>query len=249
MIRLRPRRRGEREAVEWLDTGEASRREILESYRELELVNRWLGGHRATFDAMERSGALPPGPSGRGAPLRVLDVAGGAGGFARRFLEWGRARGLPVRVTLVDLEPLALASVRGNRGVRPIRADALALPFADRAVEIAHCSTFLHHLSVLHARDLLAEMCRVSRSLVVVNDLVRSWVAYAGIWTLTRALGGGRLVRHDGPLSVLKAFAPEELRAIAGSVFESEEFRWTLERTFPYRMCLLGARVGDPAPG
>lgn len=250
MIGWRPPRKGEEE-VELLDAGVGSREEVLESFRELDTVHRWLGGYRATFDPLDRF--VPTGPAGTireegnpPGPLRVLDVAGGSGDFARRFVAWGRRRGRPVRVALVDILPLALGEARGE-SVRPVRADALALPFADRSVHLAHCSTFFHHLSTLHARDVLAEMCRVSAGWVVVNDLVRSRVAPHAFRLLSRALSTNRLIRHDGPLSLRKAFSPDELRAIARAVgvTAAGEFRWHLKRNFPYRMTLVGARIPD----
>jgi hypothetical protein len=85
---------------------------------------------------------------------------------------------------------------------------------------------------------------------VLVNDLVRSRVAAASIWLLTRALVENRLVRADGPLSVLKSFVPGELLAIGHAVGLSghAEFRWSLRRGFPYRMALVGVRVRRSRP-
>lgn len=244
----RPRRRGE-EATEWLDAGIGTREEIVASYLELARVNRGLGGHRATFGVLDRLGVAAgaagiPWAGAGTRPFRVVDVAGGDGEFARRFVEWGAARGLAVRALVVDLQPLALTRASRAGRAAAARADALRLPLADRAVDLVHSSAFLHHLSTARARDALAEMCRVSRRWVVVNDLVRSWVAAGAIWALARALTGNQLVRHDGPLSVLKAFAPDEFLSLAHAAGADggPPFRWRLERTFPYRMTLVGAR-------
>jgi ubiquinone/menaquinone biosynthesis C-methylase UbiE len=230
-----------------MDRGEASPEEIAAAYRLLDTVNRRLGGHRLTASSL-----IPLVQNGAG-PLEIVDIAGGSGEFARRMLGWTRALGREPRVTVVDLNPIALAAVRRGSAARrgsesclaAVRADALALPFADRSVDVAHCSCFFHHLSTAGARDLLAEMCRISRRSVIVNDLVRSRIAAASIWTLTRILVDNRLVRADGPLSVLKSFVPDELLAIAHAVGLSEHpaFRWTIRRGFPYRMVLVGVRV------
>jgi hypothetical protein len=178
--------------------------------------------------------------------LEIVDVAGGDGAFARRLRDWVVTAGRDARITVVDREPVALAAVR-SEAVVPVRGDAFALPFADRAVDVAHCSCFFHHLSTGGARDALAELCRISRRAVIVNDLVRSRVAAASIWALTRGLVSNRLVRADGPLSVLKAFVPGELVSIAHAVGLSAQpdFRWSLRRGFPYRMALVGVRMGS----
>ncbi|HUP20497.1 MAG TPA: methyltransferase domain-containing protein [Gemmatimonadota bacterium] len=239
---LVPVRRGP-EAVEWMDEGVGTPAEDADAYRLLDRVNRWQAGHRLTLDALDE--ALAAGTIGADGPFTFLDLAGGDGGFAARVAEWAAARGRIARPILLDLNPAALAAAR-ERGAATarVRADALSLPVADRTVDCVHASCFFHHLSTLDARDLLAEMCRASRGLVVVNDLVRSWLAAGSTWAATRLLVENRLVRHDGPLSVLKAFRPAELLDIAHAS-GAAGWRWQVERAFPYRMALIGARV-DP---
>ncbi|HYO45916.1 MAG TPA: methyltransferase domain-containing protein [Gemmatimonadota bacterium] len=236
---LRPLRRRGAERVERMDAGEGSPEEISEAYRLLDTVNRRLGGYRLTESSLSpliREGA---------GPVEIVDVAGGSGEFARLLGDWARRAGREPQVTVVDRNPIALAAARG---IAAVRADALTLPFADRSVDVAHCSCFFHHLSTAGARDVLAEMCRVSRRVVIVNDLVRSRVAAASIWALTRTFVENRLVRADGPLSVLKSFVPGELLAIGHAVGLSDHpgFRWTIRRGFPYRMVLVGVRAGGP---
>ena len=250
---LRPLARRGAERLERMDAGEGSPEEVAEAYRLIDTVNRRLGGHRLTDRTLsplvaDRTGPVEPGPDGM-EWLEIVDVAGGDGAFALRLRELALRAGRDTRVTVVDLNPVGLSAM--PPGVAAVCGDALALPLADRAVDVAHCSCFFHHLSTSGARDVLAEMCRVSRRAVVVNDLVRSRVAAASIWILTRALVSNRLVRADGPLSVLKSFLPDELLGIAHAVgiTEHPSFRWTIRRGFPYRMALVGVRVRGTADG
>ncbi len=231
-----------------MDAGEGSPEEVAEAYRLLDTVNRKLGGHRLTERAIaplvtDLAGPVEPGSEALHR-LEIVDVAGGDGAFALRLREQALRAGRTTHVTVVDLNPVAFSAL--PPGVAAVRGDALALPFADGAVDLAHCSCFFHHLSTAGARDVLAEMCRISRRAVIVNDLVRSRVAAASIWGLTRALVSNRLVRADGPLSVLKSFLPDELLGVAHAVGLSEHpsFRWTIRRGFPYRMALVGVRAG-----
>ena len=237
----RPARLGP-EAAELLDEGAGTPEEEAEAYRLLEVVNRRLGGYEATRRAL----ALVPFPAGP-APL-YLDIAGGDGAFA----EWLAAQPPGGRAILLDRNAVALEGSRGRPGVRALRADALRLPVRDRSVDCAHCATFFHHLGVDQARGLLAEMCRVARRAVVVNDLVRSWPATGAIWAMSRLLTDNRLVRFDGPLSVRKAFVPTELAALAhaaatvragGAPAHAAEYRWSVVGAFPYRMSLVGVRA------
>jgi hypothetical protein len=58
-------------------------------------------------------------------------------------------------------------------------------------------------------------MRRVARHAVIVNDLVRGWLGYVGAWTMTRVLTRNPLTRHDGPLSVRRAYTRAEMAELA----------------------------------
>ncbi|HET9582288.1 MAG TPA: methyltransferase domain-containing protein [Gemmatimonadota bacterium] len=240
-----PSRRGP-EAVEWMDAGIATEAELAGAYRELETVNRRLAGYRATLGALNHRFAGPT--------ISILDVAGGDGRFAEHLVGHLASDGAPVTVWVLDRGrvPTTIAARRAPRGGRivAVRGDARILPFPDRSLDLVHTAAFFHHLGVEDAGRVLAEMCRVSRRAVLVNDLVRSWVAAGSIWVLSRLLSRNRLIRHDGPLSVLKAFRPDELLSLARAAGPAGDgFRWRLMRTFPYRMTLVGARVGAASGG
>jgi len=241
---LTPARRGP-DAVEWMDAGVGTDAEVAEAYRELGRVNRRLAGYRASL------GLLDPQAAGR--PASILDVAGGDGMFAERLVERLGTDGTPAVAWVLDLgrvsSTIAARRAPARGRIVAVRGDARRLPFADRSLDLVHTAAFFHHLGVEDAGRVLAEMCRVSRRVVLVNDLVRSWVATGSIWLLTRLLSRNRLIRHDGPLSVLKAFRPRELLSLARAAGPAGAgFRWRLVRTFPYRMTLVGARVDVPAP-
>jgi hypothetical protein len=49
---------------------------------------------------------------------------------------------------------------------------------------------------------------------VIVGDLRRSWLAAAGLWASSWVLGFHPVSRHDGVLSVLRGYTPDELRVL-----------------------------------
>ena len=54
-----------------------------------------------------------------------------------------------------------------------------------------------------------------ARIAVVVNDLLRRRLSLGLVWLATRLLGCHPISRHDGPLSVRRAYSRDELRALA----------------------------------
>jgi hypothetical protein len=63
----------------------------------------------------------------------------------------------------------------------------------------------------------LREMRRVCRGRLVVNDLARTPLALGLVWLATRVLPMHWMSRHDGPLSVRRAYAPAELGDLFGA--------------------------------
>ena len=153
-------------------------------------------------------------------PLRVLDVGTGGADIPLAVARWGRRRGRPVRITALDIHPeilrYAARAVRGAPEVRVVAADALAPPIRPGAVDVAICSLVLHHLPEDAVIALLRRLAEIARLGFVVSDLHRSRVAWAAVWLATRAVSRNRLTRHDGPLSVRRAYTRRELIELAG---------------------------------
>ena len=122
-------------------------------------------------------------------------------------------------------------------------ADGQALPFPDGAFEVAHSSLVMHHLEPDAARALLAEMARVARRGVVVNDLVRGRAAWAGAWALSHLATRNRFTRRDAPLSVRRAYSVAELTALLAAAGIRVERRF--DGPFGHRVALAGRRSGQ----
>ena len=61
---------------------------------------------------------------------------------------------------------------------------------------------------------LFREMARVARLGVVVNDLDRRRLGWVGAWLIGHLLTRNRYTRHDAPLSVRRAYRPDEMAAM-----------------------------------
>jgi ubiquinone/menaquinone biosynthesis C-methylase UbiE len=193
--------------------------EFAAAYRELEIINRWLGGVRA----IER---FLPG----GSTLLILDVAAGACDVSESLLRNRRDR-----IVVLDLNARGLKLARKSW---PVVGDALDLPFQDGTFDVVTASLFFHHLSDEACVRVLAQMWRIARRRVLVNDLHRHAVAYSSIRALTAMFSKSRMVRHDGPLSVLRAFRPQELFDIAKRAGVPAR----VHRSFPYRLVLVAEK-------
>jgi len=77
---------------------------------------------------------------------------------------------------------------------------------------------------------MLAEMRAASRDAIVVVDLPRHRLAWLAVWLTTRLRGCHPVSRHDGPLSVRRAYSARELAVLAGKArlvhFTVRRFPW-----------------------
>jgi 2-polyprenyl-3-methyl-5-hydroxy-6-metoxy-1,4-benzoquinol methylase len=183
------------------------------SLADIDRLSAWFGGHALTLGAVRR---LLEGAHGR-VPV-VVDVGGGRGDLARRLARGAARRNRRLRIVLLDrdLETLALAAdaCRAHPEIARVCADATALPFRDAGVDVIASALVLHHLSPREAVRCLGSMRAAARLGVVVNDLLRTRLAWLLVVVATRLFARHAISRHDGPLSVRRAYAPDELRAL-----------------------------------
>jgi 2-polyprenyl-3-methyl-5-hydroxy-6-metoxy-1,4-benzoquinol methylase len=181
---------------------------------DLHLLNTWFGGYALTLSRIRR--AAVPLPQGQ--RLVVVDVGGGRGDLAIAVVRWARRRHRPVRVLVIDADAATLALARRHTAAYPeitlLQADATALPVREGAADVAVAALTLHHLASDAAAGCLAEMAAAS-GLAVVNDLLRTPLSLAAVWLTTRVLRLHPVSRHDGPLSVRRAYSAGELTALA----------------------------------
>jgi len=203
------------ERDEWIDSVEPSERDFAASFADIARINRFLGGTRAVLGALTPLIKTLPTQSNR--PVRILDLATGSADIPRalvRAARRGRFQGRLLHVTATDNHPKVLAIARraseGYPEITVEAADVFRLPYPDNAFDIALCSLAFHHWGAPACVRVLREMDRISAHGFVVNDLVRDRVATGLIFALTRLARMNRLTRHDGPLSVLRAYTLPE---------------------------------------
>jgi SAM-dependent methyltransferase len=192
--------------------------------RDLRRINRLGGGAALSRRALKILLRTTDDPGDAGAssrPVALIDVGTGAADIPVGLLETWRERRPSLTVLAVDSRPEVLEAARiaqptlpAVEGLTMRVADGRDLPFADDAFDVAHASMVVHHLEPDEAVTLLAEMRRVARRGVIVNDLARGRGRWLLAWLVLHLASGNRLTRHDGPLSVLRSYTPDEMDAL-----------------------------------
>lgn len=218
-----------RHVEERMDRPDVDRAELETALRDVARVNRWLGARRALLRYLPD--LLPPSPR----PLRVLDVGTGSADLPLAIADWAARHGRALEIAAIDMHAGTLRHARSRIArrartddpahttrtdgppVRLVRGDALRLPFRTGAFDLALLSMTLHHMDGPALTGSLRELGRVARGgNVLVGELERSLPHWLGARLLAATLWRSHPVtRHDGPLSVLRAFTPDEMRSLA----------------------------------
>jgi SAM-dependent methyltransferase len=192
----------------------------------------------AFLDTLRRSGRLPTDR-----PVTVLDVGSGYGDLIRAIDAWAQRHDVQIALTGVDLNPWSAKAARtATDPARPISWATSNIFDHSGGADIVVSSLFTHHLTDVQVARFLEWSEAETRIGWFVNDLHRHPFPYYGFALLARVARWHRFVRHDGPVSIARAFQAADwtrLIAAAGLAPGAAKVAWR----FPFRLCV--SRIKD----
>ncbi len=219
---------------ELLDLGLGSRAEAVENLREMQRINAHFGGTRAL------TRHLYPRLLLHGGPARVLDLGTGGAGLPLLLARWARKLHLPLEIYGVDWSArnlsISLENIQGAPEIHLLQADGARLPLPSGQVDFVVSTLFLHHLTPAALVRVLREADRLARKGVIMSDLVRGWLPYLAFKLIQPVYARNYLTRHDGALSVRRAYTPGELARLAQ---QAGLTRVRVYTHWPWRMTLV----------
>jgi 2-polyprenyl-3-methyl-5-hydroxy-6-metoxy-1,4-benzoquinol methylase len=137
----------------------------------------------------------------------LVDVGFGHGDMLRAIAQWAQRHGKTARLVGVDLNPrsapVAHAATDPALGIDYRTGDAAALDFRP---DFIVSSLVAHHMGNAELIGFLRWMEATAARGWFINDLHRHRLAWAGFRLLATVLCWHPIVRHDGALSVRRAF-------------------------------------------
>lgn len=195
--------------LELLDAPNIPKELLFKNLRELDVVNRLLGGHAITLSGIKNLVV------DKTKTYRIVDIGCGGGDAMKKIAEWAKVNHFKVELIGVDMNADAIAFMKNECKAFPeitgVVSDYRDYLKSNTDVDIVHCSLFCHHLKDDELIELFQYMNQYAKVGFIINDLQRHWFAYYSIKFLTRLLNGSTLVKNDAPLSVLRGFRKEEL--------------------------------------
>jgi SAM-dependent methyltransferase len=212
-----------------------TREEMRACLRDLARLNRWFFSCRPLLHWLNSS-ISPRTPR----PLRILDVGCGYGDALRRIERWARHRRLEVELTGLDVNPDSIVIAReatppASR-IQWVAADIFTYAPAP-PMHLVVSSLFTHHLLEGDIVRFLTWMERHASLGWFINDLSRAAVPYHFLRIFTRLTGLHRFVQHDAPVSVARAFVPQDWqRMCTAAGLVPRDF--TIQAFTPARLCV-----------
>jgi 2-polyprenyl-3-methyl-5-hydroxy-6-metoxy-1,4-benzoquinol methylase len=202
---------------------------VFQTLRELDFINRWLGGNAVTLDALQRVWhSIHEGES-----ISIVDLGCGSGEMIRIIAERARRQNKKVKLCGIDANPHIVGyAIAHSRTVDHIQFEALNIfsnEFKSKQFDIVLATLFLHHFTYDELVSLFSSLKQQTTKAVIVNDIHRHPLAYYSIKWLTSIFSKSSMVKYDAPLSVLRAFKKDELKEIlrkAGIAHFTLKWKW-----------------------
>lgn len=208
--------------TEMMDDFTVTDERIDEALQELKIINKYLGGISVTKCGLKKifSKVNPQNP------VNILDAGGGASDVLLSLL-------YNYRIFSIDLNKRVAKYILSNTNqINVVCGNVLNLPFRKNAISISHLSLLLHHFNEEEIKKILSDIAFVSKYGIIINDLRRSVLAFAGIKLLTILFSKSEFVRNDGPVSVKRGFSKNDLTKILDDlnlryeIIRKWAFRW-----------------------
>jgi SAM-dependent methyltransferase len=202
------------QVAEWLDTAAPDRSERAAYLESLAFFNGMMLGRRPILSWLKAA------TRGGHEPLTLVDVGCGFGDLLRAIRRWSRARGVPLRLIGVDIEPdtiaIAQQATAPDDAIEYLAADVFNLRPAIR-IDLIVSSLLAHHLTDERLLAFLRWMETTAQRGWLICDLERHFVPYHAIGAAGRLTGVHPMVVKDGRTSVTRALARAEWRPLVAA--------------------------------
>ncbi len=210
--------------IEIMDDLQCNGEVVDQTLRELEFINRWLGGNSVTLEGVRQL-------AGGQKTITLADLGCGGGDMLKILARWGRKNKLNLSLTGIDANPYIIQFARNNCKAYPEinleNQDIFSRDFQVLKFDIITGTLFYHHFPQADLIDLFYKLKHQARLGLVINDLHRHWLAFYSIRLLTRLFSRSSMVRFDAPLSVLRGFSRAELNDLLFKAgIHSFELKW-----------------------
>lgn len=192
---------------ELLDGDNIAVADTLQTMKELNFINTWLGGHSITLKGFKT--LLQKKKS-----IAICELGCGGGDNLNVIYNWCLANKINAEVKGIDINENCRDVIQQtNSSIKFISSDYREVKFTTKP-DIIFSSLFCHHFTDEELVQMMLWMRTNAAQGFFINDLHRHKIAYYFIKFTTALFSGSYLIKNDGPLSVLRSFKKKEWKYI-----------------------------------
>jgi len=214
--------------IEIMDDLDCKGEVVNQTLRELEFINRTLGGNQITISGVD---ALIKNETKK--TFEIIDLGCGGGDILMLLSNHFSKKKIKASFIGIDANPNIIEYAKNNitkfDNIRFEAIDILSKEFESKTIDIAVATLFFHHFSSEQLSVILKKLYTQCKVGIVINDLHRHPLAYYSIKLLTQLFSKSAMVKFDAPLSVLRGFSKKEIEKIladANIINYSLHWRW-----------------------
>jgi hypothetical protein len=203
--------------IEIMDTYTGTTEGLEVILKDINRVNRLLGGYRITLNAVFELLKTTNKES-----YTILDMGCAEGTMLRKLALVARKRNISLNLIGVDLNKQSLQLARRYSSDFPeisyMESDILTADFSHLQIDVVMTTLTLHHFSDEGVVQFVNQFNKLALIGVVINDLQRSSVAYYLFKVFSLFFIKTEIAKNDGLLSIRRAFRQRELVSYAAKV-------------------------------
>ncbi|WP_421763483.1 methyltransferase domain-containing protein [Ekhidna sp.] len=221
------------EEIEIMDDLTISGEVVDQTLRELNTINRRLGGNQISVSSYKKIASKANGN------IMLADLGCGGGDIMVEMAKWSRKNDVKASFVGIDAnENIVKYALRNTKRYSEITYQSINIfsdDFKKQKFDVIHCCLFVHHFTNDQLVSLFKQFSDQARIGVIINDLHRHPLAYWSIKLLTSLFSKSEMVKNDASVSVSRGFKKKELVSILKSA-GIEEFRLKWKWAFRWEL-------------
>ncbi|AFK04099.1 SAM-dependent methyltransferase [Emticicia oligotrophica DSM 17448] len=218
---------------ELLDNEHIPQEDLYQNLKELDFINRYLGGHSVIIDGFNNSifsnNIDNSIFSNYTENINLYEIGSGGGDNLRAVAKFLSKKKINVKLCGIDLKAdcINFAQKFNSTNINYEQSDYQASTFPIGKPHIIFNSLFCHHFTDEQLIEMFRWMHTHAQSGFIIADLHRHPLAYYSIKILTKLFSKSYLVKNDAPLSVLRGFRKHELvHLLEQAGIKNYQIRW-----------------------
>jgi SAM-dependent methyltransferase len=210
-------------------------KELEQNLEEIEWINKYLGGTRASaypiWQYIQKNLQKK---------ITIADIGCGSGDVLKKVQE---ASSPVKKVNLIGVDANQhIIDFAQNRHFREteisfVKADVIGEPEMIPQADVYMMNLFLHHFDTKEIQTILVNILQKKPSLVVINDLERSKLAYTLFGLVCRINNASFVTFNDGRLSIQKGFNRHEMKNI-GEMMQGYQYQLKWQWAFRWQLII-----------